>query len=246
MINSKQFYGGTSGLVLPVAKENIPAEYADKSRLELYAAYCNTLEVNSSFYKLPRKLTVRRWAENTPAHFVFTFKLSKVITHVKNLEFSVADVMQFLEVINEASNKKGCILVQFPAGLKATSFDVFQALMNLLQSTATGWNLAVEFRDTSWYNEQVYSYMRALNIALVQHDMPNSATPGIATASFNYYRFHGPDGTYRGSYSNETLISYAGKLQAGIEQQQTTFCYFNNTMGAAMANLQYLRKLVIT
>ncbi len=81
------FYSGTSGLVLPVPKLLYPAEFQDKSRLTYYASLFNSIEINSSFYKIPQIPTVCKWAESVPDNFQFTFKLSKAITHAKGLEF---------------------------------------------------------------------------------------------------------------------------------------------------------------
>ena len=93
-----KFYGGTSGLVLPVAnKLAFPPAYQDKSRLTYYASLFNSLEVNSSFYKIPMA-TIKRWAIEVPEGFKFTFKLFKGITHNKGLVFEDALVEKFMQV----------------------------------------------------------------------------------------------------------------------------------------------------
>jgi len=112
-----QFYGGTSGLKISMPKRDFAAEHADKSRLAFYAHHENSLEVNSSFYKLPQAKTISKWAADVPVGFRFTFKLWKEITHQKNLIFKTEDVISFFQVISGAENKKGCLLVQFPPSL---------------------------------------------------------------------------------------------------------------------------------
>lgn len=155
-----KLYIGTSGLVLPVPnKQFYPPEYRDKSRLTYYGSLFNSLEVNSSFYKVPRAITVAKWADSVPADFRFTFKLWKAITHNKNLVFDPLDIDHFMRVINEAGNRKGCLLVQFPASIKA---DCKPALMKLLDrvrklNTGNQWKLSVEFRHTSWYDDAIMS-----------------------------------------------------------------------------------------
>ncbi len=100
------FYSGTSGLVLPVPQSLYPTEFQDKSRLEYYASLFNSVEINSSFYKMPMISTVSKWAESVGDHFQFTFKLSKIITHVKGLDFNVEDIELFMQRIENIHNKK--------------------------------------------------------------------------------------------------------------------------------------------
>src|SRR4051812_31774190 len=106
------YKAGTSGLVLPVPnKQAFPPEFRDKSRLTYYSSLLNSLEVNSSFYKVPQPATVKKWADSVPAGFVFTFKLWQEITHIKKFAYKREDVLRFMEVIDQAGDKKGCLLV---------------------------------------------------------------------------------------------------------------------------------------
>src|SRR5690348_60963 len=93
------FYSGTSGLDLPVRRSQYPPEFQGKSRLQYYASLFNSLEVNSIFYKLPRSSTVANWAKSVPGNFRFTFKVSKTITHVKELKFAAKDVDDFMKTV---------------------------------------------------------------------------------------------------------------------------------------------------
>jgi uncharacterized protein YecE (DUF72 family) len=110
------YYSGISGLVLPVPnKTHYPAEFQDKSRLCYYASLFNSIEVNSSFYKVPQSKTVAKWVADVPASFKFTFKLWREISHVKGLAFNPADVQRFMQAIDTAGEKKGCLLDPVPA-----------------------------------------------------------------------------------------------------------------------------------
>src|SRR5689334_13347685 len=111
--HSLSFQAGTSGLVLPMPKYLFPPEFQEKSRLEYYASVFNSIEINSSFYKVPKAATVARWAASVPETFTFTYKLWRDITHVKGLDFNPADVLNFIKVIDFAGDRKGCLLVQF-------------------------------------------------------------------------------------------------------------------------------------
>src|SRR3954471_1854482 len=109
------YRSGTSGLVLPVPnKQAFPPEFRDKSRLTYYASLFNSIEVNSSFYKVPMGSTVRKWANEVPDDFTFTFKMWREVTHGKGFTPDMGDIDKFMQVINEAGNKKGSLLIQLP------------------------------------------------------------------------------------------------------------------------------------
>src|ERR1700749_3370129 len=121
---------GTSGLVLTVPnKQAFPPEFRDKSRLTYYASLFNSIEVNSSFYKVPMASTVKKWAGSVPDNFRFTFKLWRGITHNKQLTFNPEDVERFIKVIDCAGDKKGCLLVQFPASITLGNSNQLENLL---------------------------------------------------------------------------------------------------------------------
>jgi uncharacterized protein YecE (DUF72 family) len=246
-IINKAFYSGTSGLALPVPKTLYPPAYQGKSRLDYYASLFNSLEVNSSFYKMPMSSTVDKWAAAVPAEFRFTFKLSKAITHTKGLAFSKKDIYDFMQVIAHAGNKKGCLLVQFPPSLKIEKINQLRKLLTAIQkaNAEDGWKVAVEFRHISWYQQHVYDLLDQYNTAMVIHDLPASVTPLITLeANFVYLRFHGPGGRYRGTYSDDFLYTHAQHIKDWMNQKKTVYAYFNNTMGDAAKNLTTLNSFV--
>lgn len=241
------YYSGTSGLDLPVPRSHYPAEFRGKSRLQYYASLFNSLEVNSIFYKLPRSSTVANWAESVPDYFRFTCKVSKTLTHAKGLQFAVKDVDDFIKVVEHIDEKKGCLLAQFPPSLKIDMLDRLQSLLEVLAEATenSGWKLAVEFRDPSWYEREVYELLEEYDAAMVIQDIPKSATPlGHVKGDFVYLRFHGPEPRYRGNYSDEFLKRYAGYINTWISEKKTVYAYFNNTVGAAFENLQTLNRYV--
>jgi len=103
--------------------------------------------------------------------------------------------------------------------------------------------LAVEFRHSSWYDDSVYELLTSYNVAMVIQDMPASATPMINTADeFVYLRFHGPEGRYKGSYSDGFLYEYSLYIQEWQQEGKTVYVYFNNTAGDALKNLNFLKR----
>ncbi len=245
--NKNMIYSGTSGLMLPTLKALYPLEFQDKSRLTYYASLFNSVEINSSFYKIPMASTVIKWAESVPDNFQFTFKLSKAITHVKELKFNVDDVKPFIATIENIGNKKGCLLIQFPPSLKIEKINQLEKLLiNIQDANAKHlWKVAIEFRNNSWYQKEVYDLLNQYKISLVIHDIPASATPIIDfDESFKYVRFHGPDKNYRGSYSDNFLYEYALHIKAWINEGKAVYIYFNNTMGDAVKNLMTLNDFI--
>jgi uncharacterized protein YecE (DUF72 family) len=239
--NKGAFYSGTSGVVLPVPnKEFFPAEFKEKSRLEYYASLFSSVEINSSFYKVPMASTVRKWAESVPENFRFTFKLWREITHNKGLIYQEKDVFHFMETISQAGNKSGCLLVQFPPSLKIGMFSALQKLILTIREAdpEKHWKTVVEFRAHSWYHDEVYEFIEHMGMGIVSHDKPSSRTPLIdSPVTFKYLRFHGPNGDYKGHYADDLLYDYAELIDQWTSEGKDVYCYFNNTAGDAVQNL---------
>ncbi len=234
------FYCGTSNVVLPVPnKGHYPPEYQDKSRLNYYASIFNSVEVNSSFYKIPMGRTIEKWTKDVPEDFRFTFKLWRGITHNKYLNYEEADIKRFMQAMDMAGGKKGCLLIQLPGSI---TFQYLPKLKKILDNikvrgTVADWKLAIEFRHNSWYRDETYQALESYTAAVVMHDMPKSRTPLIdMEAPFVYLRFHGEKGDYRGTYTDEFLQEYAACIKDWISEGKTVFAYFNNTMGQAVHN----------
>ena len=243
----KSLFIGLSGIELPVPKYQFPPEYEKASRLTYYATFFNTIEVNSSFYKIPMKSTPPRWSDSVPSRFKFTFKLFRELTHIKDLFFDAAYLPKFMETISGAGDKKGCLLIQFPPSLESSKLPQLDRLLARIRSADAehAWNLAVEFRHKGWYNDSVFETLKVHGASLVIHDMPKSATPLTHSLSdVLYVRFHGPTGNYRGSYTEAFLAEYAGYIKDWMAESKTVYAYFNNTAGDAFNNARTLRDLL--
>jgi uncharacterized protein YecE (DUF72 family) len=247
MSETGSLYLGTSGLVLPYRnRQDYPPELEGQSRIAVYGKFFNSIEVNSIFYKLPRTATVAQWAGSVGKDFRFTFKLWKQITHSPGLNFSEPDLDQYFKVIDGAGEKRGSILVQFPASVKPPLFKKVDSLLANLQERNLGqWAIAVEFRSSLWYTGQTYDMLNAYNAAIVFHDKSDSESPQPELDASNVYlRFHGPGGNYKGSYDQGLLYEYAGYVAEWLAAGKTVYVYFNNTMGAALDNLRTLERFL--
>jgi uncharacterized protein YecE (DUF72 family) len=247
--NPLNFFSGLSGLVLPIPKYKFPLEHQNASRSAYYATIFNSIEINRSFYKIPLNKTISRWASSVSDDFKFTFKLFKGITHEKNLQFDNFLIEQFMEAISHVGAKKGCLLLQFPPSLKNDNLHQLERLLQSVRAIDSdeNWTIAVEFRNKSWYNDDVYDMLGIYKSLLVIQDIPTSATPLVNQLYHGVYiRFHGPSGNYRGTYTDAFLMEYAGYVRAWLEEGKTVYLYFNNTMGNAFQNLATLKNLVLS
>jgi len=242
-----KFYYGTSGIVVPVSQALYPDEFKGASRLTYYSSFFNSIEINSSFYKLPQASTVIKWRETVPENFQFTFKMPKTISHSKGLDFNVEEIALFMQTINNVEHKKGCILIQFPPSLKLEKIRNLQKLFKTIDEANVehAWKVAVEFRNKLWYNDETFALLKRYNFSLVLHDLPASVTPlTVPLTDMIYLRFHGTEKGYRGDYGDEVLTAYAQRISEWLREGKSVYCYFNNTLGKAFDNLQTLKRFV--
>jgi uncharacterized protein YecE (DUF72 family) len=239
---------GTSGLVLPSPKREAPETFRTGSRLAWYSSLFNSIEINSTFYKMPLPATFSRWAEEVQPDFRFTVKLWRGITHVPGLRFMPADVHRCLYAVHHLGEKKGSLLIQLPPGLQATATEKLERLLNTICAAdpARTWKLAVEFRHRSWYVPEVDALLHRYQVARVLHDMPASSITELPDAAvpFVYLRFHGPAGDYKGGYPDAVLRAWADRVVGWLSAGKEVYVYFNNTIGDALADVTRLRTLI--
>lgn len=244
----ENYYSGISGLVLPVPnKLHYPDEFKNRSRLCYYASLTNSIEINSTFYKIPLSSTIKKWTSEVPEYFRFTFKLFKGITHNRELTFEPEMVTDFFNVIAGVAHKKGCLLVQLPPSVRIGQFSRLNILMAVLNENNKDdkWKIALEFRHPSLYCDKVYELLDSYKISMVIHDKFATTSPIHAkNQEFVYLRFHGPEGNYKGSYEEDILHKYAFFIKEYLDENKQVYVYFNNTMGEAFANLIMLRQIV--
>ena len=238
---------GTSNIVVPVAKRFFPDSFKDKSRLYYYSSIFNTVELNSTFKKTPGLLTFEKWANDVSEEFQFTVKIPKAITHIKELSADFNIVESFINVANHLGKKKGCLLIQFPGRITSASEPGVKRILAHIRKadSKSKWRTAVEFRSPTWYTERTQNLLSRYNTALVVHDMAKSANlkPDEA-ASFYYFRFHGPAGNYKGSYTDEFLEEQAMKIDTYLYYKKDVYAYFNINMGAAFENAMTFKSKV--
>jgi uncharacterized protein YecE (DUF72 family) len=219
-----------------------PPRCPQRDWLEVYAREFKTVEVNATFYRLPNRDAVARWAEQVPEGFVFTVKVSRYLTHMKRLT-TVADGMVRLNERIEPIVERGCLgplLWQLPPQFKRNDERLASALGELPDGRH-----AFEFRDTSWFHDDVYALLREHGVATVlAHDARRPLPEPPPTADFAFVRFHWGERGRRGNYSDAELERWAPRIHA-MAQGRDAFVYFNNDWeGFAPRNAVLLERLL--
>jgi len=156
---------------------------------------------HGSFYRLPTQATVPNWREATPTNFVFAWKMSRFITHLKRLRDVEDSIVRAYAPMLALGHKLGPCLAQLPPQL---GYDL-PRLRDFLQLLPPERRHVVEFRRPDWYVDAVFEALSDYGVALCISDHHHAPAPWIATARWAYVRGHGPGGRYRGAYSPETL-----------------------------------------
>ena len=234
---------GCSGWNYPHWREVVyPKGLPARRWLEHYATRFETVEVNTTFYQLAKPDAVARWVAETPPDFVFAVKASRYMTHMKRLTDLEPALERFYAAIEPlvASVKLGPVLWQFPASFKRDE----DRLANALALLPPGRH-AFEFRDRSWFTDDVYELLRAYDAALAYGDHPERPwQPLELTAGWTFVRFHYGRRGRRGNYSETELREWAERL-SGVREQAEVFAYFNNDWeGFAVENATRLRLLM--
>lgn len=218
-----------------------PDDLPQKRWLDHYAEVFDTVEINNSFYRLPEEATFANWAARVPAPFTFAVKASRFLTHMKKLRDPEEPVQRFFSRARALGPHLGPVLYQLPPGFKLDR----ARLEHFLQVLPRGLRHVVEFRDPTWYVDDVYALLGRHGAALCLHDMPGSATGPVSVGRFVYVRFHGAQGRYDGSYPDERLGRWAGWLSEQAAAGADVYAYFNNDMGGhAPRNALTLRRML--
>jgi uncharacterized protein YecE (DUF72 family) len=208
--------------------------------LEYYGERLDTVEVNSTFYRLASPSAVERWLEQTTPGFLFAVKASRYLTHVKRLSDPAAAIDRFFGSIAplDRAGRLGAVLWQLPESFHRDD----RRLSGLLRALPAGRH-ALEFRHPSWFAADVLALLREHDVALVIGDHPQRPfQPHEATTSWRYVRMHYGARGRRGNYSDSELRAWADRLHRWRAREEL-FVYFNNDWeGFAPRNALWLRR----
>ncbi|HTK49513.1 MAG TPA: DUF72 domain-containing protein [Gemmatimonadaceae bacterium] len=197
---------GTSGYAFKEWKGGFyPADLKDDGMLGYYAGKFPTVEINNTFYRLPKEKVLLEWASQVSDPFTFAIKASQRITHHARLGPACVDAVEFLmRNVGALGTRLGPVLFQLPPNLKK-DLDRLRVFLDLLPLRG---RFTIEFRHPSWYEDEVLDVLRARDIALCITDQPEFASPVVATASWGYARLHKP------AYDAAALLTWAATLTA--------------------------------
>jgi uncharacterized protein YecE (DUF72 family) len=232
---------GCSGWNYPHWRERVYPRGVPPSRwLEHYARWFDTVEVNSTFYRLASREAVAMWAQQTPDDFVFALKASRYLTHYKRLTDLDQGVERFYERIEPlvGTPRLGPVLWQLPENFHRDDDRLAAALAALPEGRHT-----FEFRHPSWFVPEVYALLREHDVALTIGDTPTRPFQSYEmTASWTFLRLHHGARGRRGNYSQAELRTWQRRI-AQWRRRVEVYAYFNNDWeGFAVRNARWLQR----
>jgi uncharacterized protein YecE (DUF72 family) len=213
-----KFWVGTSGYSYKEWLGNFyPERLASKEMLRFYASRLPAVEINNTFYRLPKETMLQSWAEQVPAEFRFVLKAPQRITHVKRLKDAAAEVDYLFRVGTALGPSAGAILFQLPPYLRK-DLETLQSFLSILPHDRP---VAFEFRHSSWFDEDVIACLRNQNCALcIAHTDETESSHLLATATWGYIRLR------RSGYSRAELLEWKDRILS--QQWDHAYVFFKH------------------
>lgn len=233
---------GTSGWAYPHWRNVLyPEDAPSRQWFDFYARVFDTVELNSTFYRLPRSSTVRHWHDQAPPGFRFAIKASRRITHQHHLHDCAEILQTFFDTIRPLGAHMGPVLYQLPPSLQAD----LERLATFTALLPKGYLHVFEFRHRSWFTEAVRAFLQERNLIFCIHDWSQRNVPHWVTGPALYVRFHGTTGRYSGSYDEPVLRQWAQRIRRWLADGYDAYIYFNNDIGGhAVMNARNLQNLL--
>jgi uncharacterized protein YecE (DUF72 family) len=223
-----------------------PPELRQRDWFGHYASLFDTVELNSTFYRLPSVETVDVWREQAPPGFTYSLKLGSFGSHRMKLRDAASWLPNHIDRARRLGASLGPTLVQLPPRWhrNVERLDEFLSTATAADAAPSALRWAVELRDPTWLHDDVFTILERHGAALCIHDLlPRH--PWLLTTSWTYVRFHGPNATertYVGRYGGRRLSRRAGQLRDWLHAGVDVFAYFNNDIhGDAVQDAQWLR-----
>jgi uncharacterized protein YecE (DUF72 family) len=206
-----------------------PDKLAVKNWFAFYAEHFDTVEINNSFYLLPRAETFDAWREQAPPGFRYAVKANRFLTQAKKLKDCAEPLERMMPPFRHLRETLGPILYQLPPRFRL-NLERLESFLQILPRDATS---VFEFRDKSWYADDVFALLERYGASFCAHDMPELESPRVAVGPIAYLRFHGGQGKYWGRYSDEALLAAADWMADKARSGREVWAYFNNDTDAA-------------
>ncbi|HVJ01521.1 MAG TPA: DUF72 domain-containing protein [Sphingomonas sp.] len=218
-----------------------PEKLAVKKWFAFYAEHFDTVEINNSFYRLPKAETFDIWAAQAPPGFRYAVKANRFLTQAKKLKDCEEPLQRMMPPFRHLGKTLGPILYQLPPRFRL-NLERLESFLELVPKDVTN---VFEFRDKSWYTDEVFALLERHGASFCGHDMPGLESPRLAVGPAAYLRFHGGQGKYWGRYPDEALLAAADWIAAEARAGREVWAYFNNdTEGAAIEDALTLKAMV--
>jgi uncharacterized protein YecE (DUF72 family) len=238
MEQKKRIFIGCSGYYYPQWKGTFyPQKLPPSKWLEYYSSVFNTVELNGTFYRVPKLTDLQRQYRHTPDEFMFSVKMNKYITHTLKLKNSSAQILEFQSLVKEAlMNKLHKFLFQMPP-----SFHYSEEHLELICAAIPQGNQnVIELRHASWWNPMVESAFEKKDYTFCNVDYPGLKTHLMNSSKSFYLRLHGSPELFKSAYTEQELEHYFNEFP----KEKSITVYFNNTYyDAAYRNALFLKSI---
>lgn len=248
-MGSAKYFIGTSGWQYKDWNQRFyPKEITGKRQLSYYSNIFNSVEINSTFYRMPKESSVAAWVHSVPDDFKFCVKANRYFTHLKrlNVDADFIDRLNWMaDTLAPMGAKLGFILIQLPPNLKKNT-ERLEKTIEVFKEKFENVRIALEFRGEDWFKNETYEILRQYNVANVINDAPKNRWPlsKEITADWLYVRFHGSRRLYQTNYAKQQLGEWADFISG--KDIKAAACYFNNDFHARAAfNAQMLNELLL-
>ncbi|SRR5579884_848154 len=217
---------GTSGWNYASWKDDFYSGVPRKRWLEYYAEHFNALEINGTFYHLLRQNVAKSWYQRTPADFHFAIKGHRYITHVKRLEPPVDSLKMQRDSACSLGEKLAAVLWQLPPSLHKdmAKLRTFVRMLAIWPEVRH----AVEFRNRSWFDDEVAEFLAGEKVAVCQSDASKWPLWQAVTTDLVFVRLHGHESTYASNYDQDALEAWAQKIRQWLNEGRDVHIYFDN------------------
>jgi uncharacterized protein YecE (DUF72 family) len=206
-----------------------------------YAEHFDTVEINNSFYMLPKPETFAKWRDQAPPGFCYAVKANRFLTQAKKLKDCEEPIERMMGATRHLADRLGPMLYQLPPSLKI-NLDRLEQFLQLVPKDVAN---VFEFREKSWYVPATYELLERYGASFCAHDMAGSTSNRIAVGPVAYVRFHGGVGKYWGRYPDEALLSWGDWMVEQARSGRTVWAYFNNDIDAhAIHDAQTLKAML--
>jgi len=219
-----------------------PQDIKPAAMLDYYIRDFDSVELNNTFYHLPKETSFDSWRESVPSEFVFAVKGSRFLTHMIKLKDADRGIWNFIPRAQRLGQKLGPILWQLPPKWNVNA----ERLEDFLTRLPRDLRYAFELRNTTWMTDRVYEILKRYNAAFCIYELAGYQSPVELTANWTYIRLHGPTQLkYQGSYTDGQLTTWARRIDEWSSKLRAIYVYFDNDDSAyAVNNALTLKRLV--